>query len=135
MFDHISIGVRDIERSKRFYDAALGPLGYSRLSDGGTTAGYGIGRVSLWLLQTESPVRPDPKSGLHFAFVAPDNRGVGEFYIAGLASGGVDNGEPGLRLEYGADYYAAYIIDPDGYRLEAYHADEGSERAAHDGHS
>ena len=92
MFDHISIGVRDIARSKRFYDAALPPLGFRLLSEGESSLGFGIGRVSLWLLHTESPVPADPKSGLHFAFRAPDVRSVGEFYIAALDSGGSDNG-------------------------------------------
>jgi catechol 2,3-dioxygenase-like lactoylglutathione lyase family enzyme len=134
MFDHISIGVRDIARSKRFYDSALGPLGYRLISAGENSLGYGVAKVNLWLLRTETPVPPDPKSGLHFAFRAPDVRSVGEFYIAALESGGTDNGAPGERLEYAPGYYAAYVLDPDGYRLEAYHAeDEVADRPAHDG--
>lgn len=134
MFDHISIGVRDVARSKRFYDAALGPLGYRLLSEGQDSLGYGIAKVTLWLLQTDRPVPADPRSGLHFAFRAPDIRSVGEFYIAALETGGTDNGAPGERLEYSPGYYAAYVLDPDGYRLEAYHAeDEQPDRPAHDG--
>jgi catechol 2,3-dioxygenase-like lactoylglutathione lyase family enzyme len=134
MFDHISIGIRDIARSKRFYDSALGPLGYRVLRESEGSLGYGVGKVSLWLLKTESPVPADPKSGLHFAFRAPNVRSVGEFYIAALESGGSDNGAPGERLEYAPGYYAAYVLDPDGYRLEAYHAeDEDADRPAHDG--
>jgi catechol 2,3-dioxygenase-like lactoylglutathione lyase family enzyme len=133
MFDHISIGVRDIERSKRFYGAALMPLGYRLLSESGGSLGYGADKVTLWLLKTENPVPADPKSGLHFAFVAPDVRSVGEFYIAALDAGGIDNGAPGERLEYAPGYYAAYVLDPDGYRLEAYHAEDDRDRPAHDG--
>ena len=133
MFDHISIGVRDIGRSKRFYDAALTPLGYRLLSESETSLGYGTSKVKLWLLRTETPVPADPKSGLHFAFIAPDVRSVGEFYIAALEAGGTDNGAPGERLEYAPGYYAAYVLDPDGYRLEAYHAEDDRDRPAHDG--
>ncbi len=133
MFDHISLGVRDLARTKRFYDAALQPLGLRCLRSSETSLGYGTNKVSLWLLLTEYPVPPDPRSGLHIAFNAPDVRSVGEFYIAGLSAGGSDNGAPGERLEYGPDYYAAYVLDPDGYRLEAYSAEEGTEREAHSG--
>ena len=133
MFDHISIGVSDIGRSKSFYDAALTPLGYRRLRESESSLGYGTDKVSLWLLKSERPVQADPQSGLHFAFTAPDVRSVGEFYIAALDAGGVDNGAPGERLEYAPGYYAAYVLDPDGYRLEAYHAEEERDRPAHDG--
>ena len=124
----------DADAAKRFYDSALGPLGYRVLRESEGSLGYGVGKVSLWLLKTESPVPADPKSGLHFAFRAPNVRSVGEFYIAALESGGSDNGAPGERLEYAPGYYAAYVLDPDGYRLEAYHAeDEDADRPAHDG--
>jgi catechol 2,3-dioxygenase-like lactoylglutathione lyase family enzyme len=120
MFDHISIGVRDIARTGRFYDAALKPLGLSRLSDGETSLGYGRDAVGLWILAADQPVAADPQSGLHFCFAAPNARSVADFHAAALASGGTDNGAPGLRTDYGPDYLAAYVIDPDGYRLEAY---------------
>jgi catechol 2,3-dioxygenase-like lactoylglutathione lyase family enzyme len=120
MFDHVSIGVADIARSKKFYDAALKPLGYSRLSDGETSLGYGDKAVQLWLGATQKPVKPDTESGLHFCFVAKDHAGVDAFHAAALAAGGKDNGKPGLRADYGPKYYAAFAIDPDGYRVEAY---------------
>ena len=123
MFDHISIGVADIARARAFYDEALKPLGFALLSDGETSLGYGKSSVGLWILQVEHPVPRDPHSGLHFCFSAPDVRSVAEFHKAALAAGGQDNGVPGHRPEYGSDYYAAYVIDPDGYRLEAYHED------------
>ena len=120
MFDHVSIGVRDIARTKRFYDAALAPLGYRCLSHSAGSLGYGRDAVGLWIGEAERPVAPDDKSNLHFCFAAPDRGSVEAFHAAGLAAGGRDNGGPGLRTEYAPDYYAAFIVDPDGYRLEAY---------------
>lgn len=120
MLDHVSIGVRDIARTKAFYDAALAPLGYTCLSAGETSLGYGADGVSFWIGLTDSPVPPDMNSGLHFCFAAPNRAAVDAFHKAALAAGGKDNGAPGLRADYGPDYYAAFAIDPDGYRLEAY---------------
>lgn len=120
MLNHISLGVQDLDRARRFYDAALAPLGYRCVADGADSAGYGAEQGALWLLQTDSPVPPDPKSGLHVCFDAPDRASVDAFHQAGLRSGGGDNGAPGLRTEYGPAYYAAFLVDPDGYRVEAY---------------
>ncbi len=120
MFDHVSIGVTDIPRSGKFYDAVLKPLGYTRLSDGETSLGYGAKAVELWLGPTKRPVTPDLESGLHFCFVAPDRKSVDAFHAAALKAGGTDNGKPGVRTDYSPKYYAAFVIDPDGYRLEAY---------------
>jgi len=120
MLDHVSIGVRDIAATKRFYDAALKPLGYTCLSEGEGSLGYGGGTVAFWISAAEHPVPPDPKSGLHFCFAAPNRDSVGAFHAAALKTGGRDNGKPGLRTDYGANYYAAFVIDPDGYRIEAY---------------
>lgn len=121
MLDHVSIGVRDIPRTKSFYDAALAPLGYRCLSEGADSLGYGAGQVVFWISQTDHPVPGDMRSGLHFCFSAPDRAAVDRFHAAALAAGGSDNGPPGLRPDYSATYYAAFAIDPDGYRLEAYH--------------
>ena len=123
MFAHISIGVRDIDRSKRFYDTVLEPLGYKCLRAARTLLGYGYGRdnIALWVVQAERPVPADEKSGLHFCFTAANATAVDAFHAAALRSGGRDNGAPGLRPEYSPDYYAAFIIDPDGYRIEAYY--------------
>jgi catechol 2,3-dioxygenase-like lactoylglutathione lyase family enzyme len=120
MFDHISIGVADIARTKRLYDAALSPLGYSCLSHDDSSLGYGQGSVALWIGATEHPVTPDPASNLHFCFTAPNRASVDAFHAAALKAGGQDNGAPGIRSDYGPSYYAAFAIDPDGYRLEAY---------------
>jgi catechol 2,3-dioxygenase-like lactoylglutathione lyase family enzyme len=123
MITHVSIGVRDIHRSKRFYDAALEPLGYKCLRAARSLVGYGYGRdsIALWVVQAEHPVSADEKSGLHFCFTAANASAVDAFHAAALRSGGHDNGALALRLIYGPDYYAAFIIDPDGYRIEAYY--------------
>jgi catechol 2,3-dioxygenase-like lactoylglutathione lyase family enzyme len=123
MITHVSIGVRDADRSKSFYDAVLEPLGYKCLRAAKTLVGYGYGAdsISFWVFSAERPVPADEKSGLHFCFTAPDAAAVDAFHAAALGSGGRDNGAPGLRPIYGPDYYAAFIIDPDGYRIEAYY--------------
>jgi catechol 2,3-dioxygenase-like lactoylglutathione lyase family enzyme len=120
MFDHVSIGVGDIARSKRFYDATLRPLGYACLSESADALGYGRDKIALWIGKAERPVRPDMGSGLHFCFGAPTREAVEAFHAAAVSTGGADNGLPGLRPDYGADYYAAFAVDPDGYRIEAY---------------
>jgi catechol 2,3-dioxygenase-like lactoylglutathione lyase family enzyme len=120
MLDHVSIGVKDIARAKTFYDAALQPLGVSaKYADGGSL-GYGASSAYFWVNQVEAPVVANPKSGLHFCFVAPTRAGVDAFHAAAMRAGGRDNGAPGLRADYGPNYYAAFVVDPDGYRIEAY---------------
>jgi catechol 2,3-dioxygenase-like lactoylglutathione lyase family enzyme len=120
MLDHVSIGVREISRSKRFYDATLTPLGYACLSEGAGSLGYGGKDVALWIGAAARPVPPDEASNLHFCFAAPTRASVDAFHAAALGAGGRDNGAPGLRADYGPDYYAAFVIDPDGYRIEAH---------------
>ena len=121
MFDHISIGVRDIARSRAFYDQALAAIGYRRLSAREDSLGYGEEAVAFWIGLTHSPVQDDPKSGLHVCFAAPDRDRVARFHAAALAAGGRDNGKPGIRANYSPDYFVAFVVDPDGYRLEALH--------------
>ena len=120
MLDHVSIGVRDAGASKRFYDAALESLGYSCLSQSPGSLGYGARTVQLWVNDAGRPVRAEAESGLHFCFSAPTRASVDAFHAAALREGGKDNGRPGLRAAYGDNYYAAFVIDPNGYRLEAY---------------
>lgn len=120
MINHISIGARDIAAARRFYDAALAPLGYKCLSAGEEALGYGAASPSLWILRAVRPVAADDGSGLHFCFDASSREAVDLFHAAALKGGGRDNGKPGVRRDYGDNYYAAFIIDPDGYRLEAY---------------
>jgi catechol 2,3-dioxygenase-like lactoylglutathione lyase family enzyme len=110
MLNHVSIGVRSLPTSKRFYDATLGALGYTCLVNAGDTLGYGTLEAAFWVSQTEYPVIANPESGLHLCFD----------HSEGLRMGGEDNGGPGLRPNYGADYYGAFLVDPDGYRIEAH---------------
>ena len=119
MINHVSIGVRDIARTKRFYDAALEPLGYTCLSEDERSLGYGRDAVAFWIGATDHPVPSDDRSNLHFCFSAPTRDSVHDFHSAALSAGGRDNGAPGLRPDYGPDYYAAFVVDPDGFRIEA----------------
>jgi catechol 2,3-dioxygenase-like lactoylglutathione lyase family enzyme len=96
MFDHVSIGVRDLARSKRLYDAALRPLDYVCLMENADALGYGREKIALWIGKAEQPVRPDMGSGLHFCFGAPTREVVDAFHVAAVNAGGADNGAPGL---------------------------------------
>lgn len=122
MLSHVSIGVKDLNRSRRFYDAVLGPLGFKCLLEGSEYLGYGAATPEFWVLAVTHPVTAHDQSGLHFCFDTGGRAEVNQFHRAALAAGGKDNGEPGIRNDYGDDYYAAFVIDPDGYRLEAYTA-------------
>jgi catechol 2,3-dioxygenase-like lactoylglutathione lyase family enzyme len=104
MLDHVSIGVSDIEAAKRFYDTVLQPLGYRCLYEDPATLGYGGTETSLWLYAVARPVPPAETSGLHFCFAAPSPEGVDAFHAAALRAGGRDNGQPGLRPDYGPEY-------------------------------
>jgi catechol 2,3-dioxygenase-like lactoylglutathione lyase family enzyme len=116
MLDHVTIGVRDIERSKVFYDEALHPLGIERLYyDGATFAGYGVGKKAFfWIGQKDIP-----QTGVHVAFACKDRDTVNAFYAAAMAVGGKDHGQPGLRPQYHPNYFGAFILDPDGHNIEA----------------
>jgi catechol 2,3-dioxygenase-like lactoylglutathione lyase family enzyme len=120
MLDHFSIGVSDIKRAGTFYDAVLKPLDITRLSDGETSMGYGEKSPGLWVLAVNKPVKADMESGLHFCFKAKSRAAVDAFHAAALKHGGRDNGKPGVRADYDPKYYAAFVVDPDGYRIEAY---------------
>ena len=120
MLDHISIGVRDVALARRFYDAVFAPLGYRVLHEGDGYAGYGAEHPGFWLNTAERPVPADMANGLHISLRAPSRAAVDAFHAAALAAGGTDNGKPGPRAEYGATYYAAFVIDPSGYRIEAH---------------
>lgn len=98
-------------------------LGYDRVFTGSSAVGYGrtgsnVDRLLL-TLQSVSPRPPGP--GFHLAFIAPDRQAVDLFHVAALRFGGTDQGAPGLRPQYGPEYYAAFVLDPDGYKLEAKH--------------
>lgn len=126
MLHHLSLGVRTIEASAAFYDAVLAALGYvwvwSDLEPGTLDQAVGYGRPggddSLALKQRQA-AQCAPGAGFHLAFAASDAAAVDAFHLAALQYGGSCNGAPGLRPDYGDDYYAAFVIDPDGHHLEA----------------
>lgn len=120
MIDHLSIGVRDLAASKRFYDSVLAALGYTCLHEGSDMLGYGRDAVVLWICAVRRPVPADEESGLHICFAAPTRGSVDVFHAAAIRQGGRDNGRPGVRQDYSENYYAAFAVDPDGYRIEAY---------------
>jgi len=120
LIDHLSIGVSDLERSVRFYDAVLAPLGYERLWSIEKGAGYGSpgGEDKLAIFTRDKPL-PIASPGFHLAFAAPDRSAVDSFHTAGLEAGGADEGAPGERPHYAPRYYAAFLRDPDGWKVEA----------------
>lgn len=121
MLSHVSLGVRDLERAASFFDAVLAALGYVRLWTGENGLGYGVSGGGEELNIFERSGAAPPGEGFHLAFAAPDQAAVDRFHAAALAHGGVDCGAPGPRPQYGKDYYAAFVLDPDGHRLEAVH--------------
>jgi catechol 2,3-dioxygenase-like lactoylglutathione lyase family enzyme len=114
MFDHVVFGVRDYEASKRFYLEALAPIGLAIVQENSLGVEMSAdGKTSLCL----GPTKEQP-AHLHIAFVAANRQQVDAFHRAALAAGGKDNGGPGLRPKYHANYYAAFVIDPDGHNIE-----------------
>jgi len=122
MFDHIGLGVSDYESSKQFFLKSLAPLGVKLVMEGEHGLGIGPnGKPSLWLHQIKE--KPAP---LHLAFTADTRALVDAFYAAAIKAGGKDNGGPGLRPIYHANYYGAFVIGPDGHNVEAVcHKPEG----------
>ena len=117
MFDHVKFGVSDFAASKAFYAKALAPLGVAVIAEGPPTYGVELSsdnKVSLCLFQTE-----EKPAHLHIAFVAESRDQVQAFYRAALEAGARDNGPPGLRPQYHPNYYAAFVIGPDGHNIEA----------------
>jgi len=119
MIDHVSIAVRDLGAATRFYEAVLSALGFEKLVARPTTVGFGKRYPELWLNARPgmSPVAAD--SGAHVCLRAASREAVAAFHAAALANGGADDGPPGPRPEYSAGYYAAFVRDPDGNRIEA----------------
>ncbi|MGH8456940.1 MAG: VOC family protein [Stenotrophobium sp.] len=116
MFDHIGLKVKDLAASVRFYKAALAPLGFTLCSQDGAGAGFGpAGAPSLWLYAGGNAAN----HGVHVAFHAAGHGAVNDFHRDGLKAGGRDHGHPGLRADYSPDYYAAFLLDPDGNNVEA----------------
>ena len=119
MLHHLSLGVTDLARAIAFYDGVLAALGQQRLWRDARGAGYGAAGESDRLALKQVQGRPGDHPGCHVAFAASQPRAVQAFHAAALSLGGSDDGAPGLRPQYGAHYYAAFVRDPDGHRLEA----------------
>ena len=120
MLHHLSFAVADLARSAAFYDAVLAALGYRRVWAGEREIGYGSREgEDRFAIKLRSGAVAPPGAGFHLAFAAPSRDAVDAFHAAALRCGGRDDGAPGLRPRYGPGYYAAFVIDPDGYRVEA----------------
>jgi len=122
MLGHMSFGVEDLARSAAFYDEILAPLGYVRVWTRPHAVGFGEksggDKLALFAKPGETIA---PGAGFHLAFAAPSREAVDAFHRAALRAGGTDCGKPGLRPQYGTTYYAAFVLDPDGHKLEAVH--------------
>ena len=119
MLHHVSIGSNDIARARAFYDAVLATLGMRVLAEDESSADYGAGEI---VFSVETPVDGRPATagnGVHIAFQARDRATVQAFHRSGLAHGGRDDGAPGPRPEYDANFYGAFLRDPDGNKIEA----------------
>jgi catechol 2,3-dioxygenase-like lactoylglutathione lyase family enzyme len=116
MLDHVTFGVADLAVAMAFYDAALAPLGISRLyGDAVYYAGYGVGARAFFWIGAKKP----GQGTAHVAFVAQSRALVDGFYAAAIAAGGRCNGAPGVRAQYDPDYYGAFVLDADGHNVEA----------------
>ena len=119
MIHHLSLGVRDLAACAAFYDGVLGALGFRRVFEDDEAIGYGLEDDKDILCLKQRDDAQAPGAGFHLAFAAPTRVAVDAFHAAGMSAGGEDNGGPGLREEYGPTYYAAFLVDPDGHRIEA----------------
>lgn len=118
MIDHVSVGVSDLERAARFYEQTLAPLGLSRLVTRPATVGFGKSYPEFWInLRDVAPLQRD--SGVHICLRAKSIGEVDAFHAAALDAGGSSDGAPGLRPHDRVRYYAAFVVDPDGNRVEA----------------
>ena len=119
MIDHVSVGVSNLERSARFYGLALAPLGLVRLVTRPATVGFGKSYPEFWINLRAEMARVEPGSGVHICLRAKSSGEVDAFHAAALKAGGRSDGAPGLRPHDRVRYYAAFVIDPDGNRIEA----------------
>ena len=125
MIDHVSVGVSDLERAARFYEATLAPLGLSRLVTRPAAIGFGKNYPELWINFRADMAPVGPASGVHICLRAKSAGEIDAFHAAALNAGGRSDGEPGLRPHDRVHYYAAFVIDPDGNRIEAVTFSEG----------
>ena len=119
MIDHISIGVRDLERATRFYEGLLGAIGYAKLEVRPATVGFGKRYPEFWLNHRPAMAQVPADTGVHVCVRARDTAAVDAFHEAALAAGGSSDGAPGLRKHRTGGYYAAFVRDLDGNRVEA----------------
>jgi catechol 2,3-dioxygenase-like lactoylglutathione lyase family enzyme len=119
MIDHVSVAVRDLEQAARFYDAVLGAIGYERLEVRPHTVGFGKKYPEFWINLRAAMTPVAPESGAHVGLRVRSTELVDAFHAAAVAAGGTSDGAPGLRPQHGEGYYAAFIRDPDGNRIEA----------------
>lgn len=124
IFNHVQIKVRDLEISKRFYDAVMAALGYSMvLNIEDIVVGYGTSVHDMFEIRQFDQKSPLSQS-IHLAFNAPNQKSVDTFYHRALKNGAKCNGKPGFRAEYEDGYYAAFVIDPDGHNIEAVYSNK-----------
>jgi len=119
MIDHISLGVADLERAARFYEPVLAALGLSRLVTRAGTVGFGKTYPEFWINLRAGMAKVLPESGTHICLRARTPAEVDAFHAAALGAGGTSDGAPGLRPHDRVKYYAAFVLDPDGHRVEA----------------
>ncbi len=119
MIDHVSIPVRDLAAAARFYEVVLATLGMTKLESRPATVGYGKTYPEFWINRREDMTAVPAGSGAHICFRAREQAMVDAFHAAALHAGGDSDGAPGLRPQHGEGYYAAFIRDPDGNRIEA----------------
>jgi catechol 2,3-dioxygenase-like lactoylglutathione lyase family enzyme len=119
MIDHVSVAVRDLAAAVDFYEAVLAPLGFAKLVGRATDVGFGKRYPEFWINSRPALVSLAPDSGTHIALRAPSAAAVDAFHAAALTAGGTCDGPPGLRPQYSAGHYAAFIRDLDGNRIEA----------------
>lgn len=119
MIHHVSVGTVDLTRARAFYDPVMRELGLRRTLDVDEAVGYGAGITTFSLNVPANGAPATPGNGVHIAFEVEKRAAVDAFYHTALAHGGIGDGEPGLRPEYDANYYAAFVRDPDGNKIEA----------------
>jgi len=119
MVHHVSLGTSDLDRARRFYDPVMHELGLQRTLDVEDAVGYGAGITVFSLNRPTDGAPPLPGNGVHVAFEVERRGAVDAFFRAALGNGGTADGEPGLRPHYDPNYYAAFVRDPDGNKIEA----------------